>query len=151
MSAGAAPRSDTICATKRLDRGDAPREPEGRRLDERQRGDALRPQAGRDQRDDGAVGVPDEVRPGLEELCDLGSLLRPVDPRQRRIRPVATAIGDDEPEAVGQRRLRGPGRGAVRDAAVDEHEARPFSVHGDPPGIHAEHCTNFGGIRPFSA
>ena len=78
----------------------------------------------REQRDDAAVGVPDEVvaRPELrpEPLCVLGE----VDAVGRRAGREARPVHDDELPSLGERALARPGRVAVRDAPVDEDDAR---------------------------
>jgi hypothetical protein len=74
----------------------AARDVQERRLEHRQRGDVLDPGRRREHREDPAVGVADEMRSGLDQLGDLGGLLRERRLAARRVRPVAAAVGDDE-------------------------------------------------------
>jgi hypothetical protein len=71
--------------------------------------------------------------PRLEHFAQLVDLLHEVDVLEGRVRRVTAADGDDEREPSGKRPLRVPGHPARRDAAVDEHQARPathdFGVH----------------------
>ena len=98
--------------------------PRARRLDHRQRRDALRALGAREQRDDAAVGVAHEVVAGLAARRD-------PDGASARSRPLDRRVPAETPAARGprssnsspsSRTLRAPRHRAARDAAVDEDE-----------------------------
>jgi hypothetical protein len=103
-----------------LDRWVPTRDVEGGRLDDRQRGE--RRPSRREERDDGAVGVRNEVVAGLEQRRDLLRLSLEVDRPERWVRRVSGPGGDDELEALGERLLRVPREPPRRDRPVDQHE-----------------------------
>jgi hypothetical protein len=109
-------------------------EPEGGRLADRERPDALRVR-GRDQeRDHTAVGVADEVRAVAEQRCQLLGLALEVDPLQERPGRVAPAVRRDHLEAPVERRPhRRPGF-RVAHAAMDEDDPHaPILGEQSPP------------------
>jgi hypothetical protein len=106
-----------------LDDGDSGGDPRGRRLDDRERSDRLRPARRCEQRDDASVGVPDEVVSGLEQSRDELRVRLEVDALDGRIRGKARPLEDHELELAGERSLGHPRRATADDAAVHEHEA----------------------------
>src|SRR5262249_23110044 len=99
------------------------RDPERRRLDERQRPQPVGvPDCG-EERDHAAVGVADQVCPRLDQLLEPGSLVLVVDALDARAGRKAPPGRGHELEAVGEGALRAPGGVAVDDAAVDEEDA----------------------------
>ncbi len=93
---------------------------EGRRLGDRQRRELG---VGRsEERDDAAVGVPDEVIARLQQLEQLAGLNLEVDALERRVRRIAGARGHDERVALGERTLRRPS--SCRPEPWTEHEPR---------------------------
>ena len=86
-----------------LDRGVAARDAEGRRLADRQRREH-RPARRREQRDDAAVRVPDEVVAVAQLGRNVVGLLLEVDPLERRAGRVAAPREEDALEPVLQRR-----------------------------------------------
>ena len=77
---------------------------------------------GGEQGDDAAVRVPDEVVAGLEEVGNEPRVRLEVDSCHRRVRREAGTVEHDELEPLGKWPLRRPGRAAVHDAPVDEHD-----------------------------
>ena len=107
----------------RIAEGDAERG----RLDDGQRPQILRPQCCREQRDDAAVRVSDEVRSRLDPVLEPCRLVLEVDAVERWVRWEAPPVGDDELELLGERALAGPRRRGADNAPVDEQDAR--AVH----------------------
>ena len=103
----------------------AARDPEAGRLDHGERTDELGALRGGEERDDASVRVAGEMVAPLEPLGDPAAVLLEVDRGDRRPGREAGPVEDNELETLGEGGLRRPGRGAVADAAVDEHESGP--------------------------
>ena len=115
----------------RVDRRVAGRHAHAARLGDRQRAHRVRAQRRRIQRDDRAVGVPDEVRAVAQQLGDQRRLGLEVAARQRRAGGEARPVGQHQRPAVGQRQLMAPRALRADDAAVHEHHARSLAVTRD--------------------
>src|SRR4051794_26456959 len=125
-----------VCVDDRVPAGDA----EARRLDHGQRTKDLRSASGGGERDHPAVGVPDEVRAGLQELLEPDGFVLEIDAVDIGPRWEAAAIRRDELEPLGERPLRRPGRIAVDDASV--HEQEPGGGHVRERNELARKCGN---------
>ena len=66
--------------------------------------------------------MSDEMRAFAEQLGEQRGLGREVTPRQRRARPEARAVRQDQRPPLGQRQLMTPGPPGAHDAAVDEQD-----------------------------
>ena len=105
-----------------------------------------------EQRDHAAVGVPDDVRPRLEELLEPHRFVLEIDAVDLRPGREAAPVREDELEAVGERFLRRPGQLRVDDGTVHEQEARSFThagfrCHKVPPGPTVPRCYSRRGCR----
>src|SRR6266511_2890778 len=109
------------------------REPECRRLDQRERPQRLRALGGRQERHDPTVRKTDEMAAVVEQPGDLGSLLVEVDVLQRRVRRVATPVRKHERERIREGQLLPPRGACIHHAPVHENDARPAAdnVHGE--------------------
>jgi hypothetical protein len=97
----------------------------GRNAECRRLGHGERTQIGRlrrQQGDDAAVGMSEQMIFRLEHFEQLAGLSLEVDVLERWVRGIARTCGHDERVAVGERPLRRPARVAAR--AVDENEPR---------------------------
>ena len=107
-----------------LDGGIVPGQRERRRLDDGERAHGIRATGGRQEGDDAAVRMADQVRPVAEHLGHGRGVILEVLPLHHLRRSVAWAVDDDEPESLRERTLPGPRGLAADDAPVDEHDPR---------------------------
>ena len=99
-------------------------EPECRRLDHGQGPNRGRVARGREQSDNGAVRVADEVCALRQECRDVVGVSLEVDAPLRRRAPETAPVDEQQLEVVGQWSLRGPRLLAPAEAPVDEHNGR---------------------------
>jgi hypothetical protein len=104
---------------------------EGSGLDEGERAHGLGPARGDEQRDDCAVGVPDEMGAIAEQRGDVVGIDLEVGRAVRGASAVAATVGQHQRARFGQRALCAKRERAPRQTAVDADDALAVAPHDD--------------------